>query len=126
MRNRAKCKLCKEILESFHLHDEIECKCGEIRISGGSQKYLCFAKNWDNFVRLDETDKEIAVKVVEKDEEVLAKAASQDKDMVPPPIKELGYMIEYLEGLPVGNLDLPMTQRDNLWIMKFLYGILTS
>ena len=36
MRNRAKCKLCSSVIESYHRYDEVSCKCGEINISGGN------------------------------------------------------------------------------------------
>lgn len=65
MKNRAKCKLCHTILESFHLYDYVLCKCGEISISGGSDIFECAAKNWNNFVRVDDNDHEIIVKVNE-------------------------------------------------------------
>src|SRR5436190_20953854 len=104
MRNRAKCKKCNELLESFHLHDEVECKCGEVRISGGSQKYLCFAKNWDNFLRIDDEGKEVGVQVVEKGEEDVYQKI-EEKEEVPVVIQELKHVIDYLEGLDPKQLD---------------------
>lgn len=65
MKNRAKCTLCHTILESFHRYDYVLCKCGEISISGGSDIFECAAKNWNNFVRVDDNDHEIIVKVNE-------------------------------------------------------------
>src|SRR5271166_4679007 len=54
IKNRAKCKLCKDILESFHQHDYVTCTCGEISIDGGTSYWRCAAKNWENFLRLDD------------------------------------------------------------------------
>lgn len=66
MRNRAKCKLCNEILESFHHYDYVTCKCGEISIDGGTQYYKCSAKNWSNFLRVDDQNNEIIPNVVDE------------------------------------------------------------
>ena len=63
MKNRAKCKLCNDVLESFHRHDFVRCKCDEISIDGGTDLFKCGAKNWCNFIRLDDNDNEFPVKV---------------------------------------------------------------
>ena len=34
-RNRAQCKLCKDIIESKHRHDFVTCKCGKLSVDGG-------------------------------------------------------------------------------------------
>lgn len=62
MRNRAKCKLCEEIIESFHQFDYVSCDCGEISIDGGEYTFGASAKNFANFLRIDDNDKEVAVK----------------------------------------------------------------
>lgn len=62
MKNRAKCKLCSSIIESFHATDFVMCKCEEISVSGG-EALKCAAKNWDNFLRVDDNGNEIIVKV---------------------------------------------------------------
>ncbi len=53
MRNRAKCKKCESIIESLNIHDTVECKCGEISVSGGDL-LGCAAKNWTSFLRVDD------------------------------------------------------------------------
>ena len=35
LRNRARCKDCGEIIESFHVHDFVRCACGKIAVDGG-------------------------------------------------------------------------------------------
>ena len=35
VRNAAKCKVCKDIIESKHVHDFKSCKCGAIFVDGG-------------------------------------------------------------------------------------------
>lgn len=67
-RNRAKCKKCGDILESFHMDDYVKCSCNEISISGGTDRYYCAANDWNNFIRLDDDDTEITVVVVEEKE----------------------------------------------------------
>jgi hypothetical protein len=52
MRNRAKCRLCGDILESFHEFDRVDCKCDEIGISGGNIRPDVFYKNKENFIRV--------------------------------------------------------------------------
>lgn len=41
MRNRAQCRICKEIIESTYRHDWVSCKEGHIFIDGGTdyQRY---------------------------------------------------------------------------------------
>lgn len=98
MRNRAKCKLCNDILESFHEHDWVSCKCGEISICGGNVKLECSAKDWKSFLRVDDQGNVIVPKVVQKDEVeaiVEPKALSKAEK-----IAMLEEMVKNLENLP--------------------------
>ncbi len=70
MKNRAKCKLCQSVIESFHATDYVICKCGEIAIDGGPDNYKVSATDFSNFLRVDDNDNEIIVKVQEKPEDV--------------------------------------------------------
>lgn len=36
-RNRARCKLCGDIVESLHVHDFQRCKCGAMAVDGGPE-----------------------------------------------------------------------------------------
>lgn len=65
MKNRAKCKLCDDIIESAHSQDYQLCKCGEIFVDGGKD-LKCGAKDWTNFRRIDDSDREIIPKIIEK------------------------------------------------------------
>lgn len=40
-RNRAKCRLCGDVIESKHRHDFVVCKCGSIFIDGGQDYCRC-------------------------------------------------------------------------------------
>jgi len=115
MRNRAKCKLCGSILESFHAHDYVTCKCGEISIDGGSTHYSASAKDWRNFLRVDDSGKEIEVKVMNKDEKdtidavvEFIKPISNREDL----LKELQMMAEETERLPPEALTISVSQYD--------------
>lgn len=70
MKNRAKCKLCQSIIQSFHTYDYVSCKCGEISIDGGDEVLRVYAKNWENFLRIDDEGNEIVVKVEEENTNV--------------------------------------------------------
>jgi hypothetical protein len=79
MRNRAKCKLCKNIIESKHLHDYVTCPCGEISIDGGSGGgYIrSSARDPNNLVYVDDEDNEILIQSgCKPDEEVKSEEIS--------------------------------------------------
>ena len=57
IRNRAKCKLCGDEIESTHRHDFVSCSCGEIFVDGGKDYCRRGAKDFQNFIDLS---KEIA------------------------------------------------------------------
>ena len=79
MKNRAKCRLCGDILESFHETDYVKCSCEEISIYGGRQSYKAAAKDFKNFLRIDDEGNEIEVKWIDKEE------ALENEEMTPPP-----------------------------------------
>ncbi len=124
MRNRAQCKLCKEIIESFHEFDYVSCKCDEIAITGGLVKYECFAKNWENFFRVDEKDKVIPVRLEEdsfdktKEDKGIYTMSKQDM------IDELSRYIESLAQLPDQALSLPVSHYDLLRALTLICPIL--
>jgi len=62
MKNRAKCKLCGDVIESWFKGDLRACGCGEIAVDGGEAMYA-FAHDWRNFLRVDDEGNEIEVKV---------------------------------------------------------------
>jgi hypothetical protein len=61
VKNRAKCKLCSSIIESFHPTDHVICKCGEIELNGGDAMFAK-ANNFANFIRVDDLGNEVLVK----------------------------------------------------------------
>ena len=50
--NRAKCRLCDDVIESKHRHDFVTCKCGEISVDGGTVYLRRLAKNFRNLIEL--------------------------------------------------------------------------
>ncbi len=66
MRNRAKCKLCNSIIESFHASDYVYCNCGHIYVEGGPA-LKCGAGDWVNFIRVDDEGNEIIPQVIDAD-----------------------------------------------------------
>lgn len=129
MKNRAKCKLCGDIIESFYCDDLMHCKCGEIYVDGGS-KLCCGAKNWNNFLRVDDEGNEIVVRL----KEVIVKVKDNNVkplDIPDSPTKEdlldmLQDMIANIERLPNHALHAPITNADHCASLMLLLAILRS
>lgn len=66
LHNKAKCKLCGDIIESNTVHDFVRCKCGEIFVDGGTSYFRRGAGNFNNFIDMSETEE------VEDDEDEVA------------------------------------------------------
>lgn len=124
MRNRAKCRLCKTIIESIANTDYVSCACGEIAVSGGLQKLQCFANDFKNFMRVDEDGNEIVVTV--KDKEEMPTSSPSQK----PSKEELLNMLDELririEGLPQEAMLTPITHADFFSLLLLLSAILRS
>jgi len=54
VRNRAKCALCRDIIESTSRHDFVECNCRSIFVDGGKD-YLRRGGDRENIIELSET-----------------------------------------------------------------------
>lgn len=55
MRNRARCRRCRDVVESTGRHDFQACSCGAIFVDGG-QSYWRAGGNPEDFERLDDED----------------------------------------------------------------------
>ena len=57
IKNAIQCKLCGEVIESKHVHDFVQCKCGACAVDGGHD-YLrrCF-RDKDCYIDLSEISK---------------------------------------------------------------------
>lgn len=112
MKNRAKCKKCLSIIESLHDRDYVTCKCGEISVDGGDSM-RCAAKNFENFLRVDDEGNEIEVKVVEK----------YTKEYL---MKLLDDYIEKLESLPPQAMYTAINHYDLITSLNLIAMILKS
>ncbi len=110
MKNRAKCKLCLDIIESFHRHDFVRCKCGEISVDGGLDYFRCGAGDWRNFLRVDDEGNEIEIKVQEKDEPV--KEEPKAKPSKIELMKTLEEMVKTFNELPQEAMTSPINHYD--------------
>lgn len=123
MINRAKCRLCNSIIESYHATDLVLCKCGEISVDEGSA-LKCFAKDWNNFIRVDDNGNEIIVKVKNND------TKPTEIDSTRPNKKELlsmlDEMIKNTEKLPQAAMTSPITHYDFASALLLLSSILRA
>jgi hypothetical protein len=118
MRNRAKCKKCQTVIESFFRQDFVKCSCGEIYVDGGTDFMKCGATDFSNFLRVDDEGNEIVVKVVNPNKEEDKIIPEIPKEVPKPQKKELIGMLESmignLEKLPTSVMNQPITHYDHL------------
>ncbi len=128
MRNRAKCKLCNDIIESTHKHDYVSCSCREIAIDGGTDNFRCFANSWSNFLRIADDGSEIEIKLSEEKEnpktenevnEAQNKAITKQELM-----HHLKDHITYFDGLPSHIKQSFLTNQDMDSVLRLIYAIL--
>jgi hypothetical protein len=123
MNNRAKCRLCGDIIESFHAHDHQICKCGEIEVYAGDALKCC-AKDFHNFLRVDDEGNEIIVSVKEKDSvKPLNNESAPTKKQL---LGMLADMVENIEKLPSDALRTPITHYDYWSLLLLLSAIFRS
>jgi hypothetical protein len=135
MRNRAKCRLCGDIIESFYRADFVSCKCDEISVVGGLEVLECGAKNWENFIRIDDEGNEIVVKV--QDDKLLkewAKSVNEwaEKNISEPTnidrrrselINMLDEMAQKIEDLPLDAALSPVSHTDLVSLILIISAI---
>ena len=129
--NKAKCRLCEDIIESYHQYDYVKCSCGEIAVDGGPEGLLCRARNWENFIRIDEEGNERGITL--RNEE--SSTEQPETQTEPPRAQALGQprkenasillneMIKNYESLPHQAMHAPATNAD-LLSMLYLVGAL--
>lgn len=138
-KNRAKCKLCEEIIESKHSHDYVTCKCGEISIDGGPSTGdggSCWrgrAKDYRNFLSIDNEGRVIGVTHIEDEpiksiEEKEDNKELQEEVFIPltraQKVDELKRLREYSEGLPPAAQYQFVTETDFQRLLLVLESIL--
>lgn len=116
MKNKAKCKLCGDIIESFHASDLVVCSCGEISVDGGDAM-RCSANDFNNFLRIDDKGNEVKVSVVAKESVPLKK---EDKLTI------LNDMISSFENLPEHGLQQHATNYDILSVLYLLKSLFSD
>lgn len=128
MRNRAKCKLCNSIIESFHKYDEVRCECGAIHVYGGSAMFAAFNSS-ENFLRLDDNDTEIPITYQEKKQD----QHGQVNDEIEPHkltkeelIQTIDDMIKSYDNLPQQAMLAPATQADQLSLLMLISSLFKS
>jgi hypothetical protein len=140
MKNRAKCKLCSSVIESFHPEDYVTCKCGEIAVDGGDA-LKCIARNWENFIRIDDKGNEIIIKVKEKSTKSIQQPTNETSEKQDEhesdntnkanhrPSREelldmLSEMIKSIENLPPHAMSVPVTQYDFYSLLSIILVVL--
>lgn len=121
MRNRAKCRKCQDIIESFHSIDFVSCRCGTIAIDGGTHKYKVYADDFSDIIRVDDLGNEIYIQVQD----------SIIKNSEDPPTQSkkdlLGLLedaIKNMENWPSDALQTYVTHGDILGLLSILSRIL--
>src|SRR5258708_8688244 len=126
MRNRAKCKLCHSIIESYHDQDFVVCNCGHCSVSGGAAMY-CGAVDWATFVRVDDLGNEIVPIIKEKPLESDISSAKPDPEGVfnrkEKAFEALNYLKQSLESLPTAAMHANVTNYDLLSLVLILSAL---
>ena len=84
MKNKAKCRLCGDIIESVHSDEVASCKCGAISVHGGDAMYCSVLGDWTNFIRVDDNGNEIVPTIKEKaiDESEATERLATKQDLI--------------------------------------------
>lgn len=117
MRNRAKCRLCGDIVESKHRHDFVTCGCGEISVDGGNDYHRAVFNNQENFICIDDEGNEIIPKYKEPEYPVNVREEL---------LKELEIMGKNLESLPPQALYAPVNHADLGALIGILHALFQS
>ena len=112
--------MCKEVIESFHAHDHQVCKCGEIEVSGGDA-LKCYAKDFNNFLRVDDEGNEIIVKI--KGKGAIEPLKNDNKLTKHQLLGMLSEMAANIEKLPSQALSTPITHYDYWSLLLLLSAI---
>lgn len=113
MRNRAKCKLCEEIIESLK-GERVSCKCKQIEIEADETgEYIAHVYDWAHFLRVNDDGSEVPVKILDD-------VKQPETDV----LFEIEQRMKDFERLPWEAGLQPMTQTDMNVIHIFLVKII--
>jgi hypothetical protein len=124
MKNRAKCKLCESIIESFHSTHYDMCKCGEISVDGGDSM-KCYAKDFANFLRVDD-EGNIIVPTIKSCDEGMRVDIEVQKPTKKDIIEMMQNMINSFESLPQHALHQSINHIDMLNFMIIVLAAFKS
>ena len=124
MRNRAKCRLCQSVIESFHNYDYVVCKCGEISVDGGNEYFKCGALDWKNFMRVDDEGNEIVPIIKDKEEVEKTESVPSMKPTKKDLLQMLDEMIKSYERLPDHAKAIPISHYDFISALLLLSSVL--
>lgn len=127
-RNRAKCKLCNDIIECFGPNDYVTCKCTEITIG---PNLFARTSDWHNFLRVDDDEHEIEVTYKDKQQEQNAEVNEKEDlhDSKPGKeqlLRELDEMIKSYDHLPKHAMLAPATHADQLSLLMLVSSLVRS
>lgn len=128
MRNRAKCKLCEDIIESIEWDDWIMCSCESIAIGGGDKAFHTTATDYNNFLRIDDDGNEIPVTYVEnkpQTEEISdnSEQCPENKLTRAQKVDMLKAISDSIENLPQHAMQTPITHYDYNSLLLLLISI---
>lgn len=126
MRNRAKCKLCSDIIESFARSDNVSCSCGEISVDGGDQYFRVGAIHFENFVRIDDEGNEVRVSIKDMPDTASDSPAPLTKPSREELLDMLDDLVKRIEELPANALYSPITHADFCSLILLLSAILRA
>lgn len=123
----AKCRLCKVTIDTYVGYDNC-CPCGEISIDARKDEVKVQARDWANFIRVDEAGNEIIMTIKDK-ESVLS--AHNEPERVSKPSRDdllgmLNMMIKNIEDLPPQGLASYVTNYDLLSSLLLIGAIFRS
>lgn len=119
MKNRAKCRVCNDILENVKNLETVTCRCGEISLDtspDGLHAHIKSDKN--NLIFVD-------------DEGNLIVPGTIEKESAKPPTKEelldiLDSMVENIRSLPPQAMHAPVNHSDFCSLLLFLSAFFRS
>ena len=125
MRNRAKCKLCGDIIESTYRHDMVSCSCGEISVDGGNDYHRAVFNNKENFIKIDDEGNEI-IPTIRKGEPDVKEILEtiRHKPTKKELIKDIEYIVKGIESLPIDVKMSPMNHIDYMSLLRLLSDVL--
>lgn len=103
-------------------NDYVTCKCGEIAVDGGQEYWRCAAKDWHNFLRIDDDGREVEIKVIEK-EEPIPEALPQPKPKKEEVIKLIREQIRICDLDNEARARQPLTNYDFGAILYLLLAL---